>query len=300
LYRLNSVLVVALIVSFISLIVHILLLDRWSQAPLITLISGILAVITFLGALASLPFNLPLLVKVRRQKLRLQHLGLSDAWEDFFKVQMGRGRWGAVTRKIELGLGLLLILAGILMLVADSELIGLFLGGFGLIFVVFYFLQEGKLWLDILASRTNEISDLKAKFSNLSKQGTARVAIPTDLIVKFAQIQKSHILTDRANAIANFKSAGELFSVLTSRKILDQKAELNIDRRLKTEEAIEELMQDPRPAGARTDSETGLLSYPVAGADLDITYAIDENDRRLRLLELRQDARAAVARAHNA
>src|SRR5215469_7764854 len=120
------------------------------------------SILAFIGALVSIPLNLPLLIKVQRQKMRLGEVGMTDVWIGFLRGQTGRRRWGAIARKSALFLGILLIVAGIATAGTRGKVVLFAFGGAGLVLVMFYFVQEGKVWLDILASRFNEISQLKA------------------------------------------------------------------------------------------------------------------------------------------
>jgi len=301
LYRLYSILISALAVSCISAI--IIIVSFWlgvrpstDLSGLLLVGSAIIALLALLGALFFIPLNLPLLFKVHKQKRRLRALGMTDAWIGFVPPQTGRRKWGAILRKIALSSGTLLILVGLLTAGASRSVFYLlFFGGIGLVLVLFYFLQEGKVWLDILASRFDEIGQLKTEFTNLSKQEGGSVAVPRRLIEKFSQVQTDQILIGRANAIAeSAQSSKELFSVLTSRKVLEEKGRLDIESRLKVEDAIEELMQKPRSETTKTDSVTGSLSCSVEGTNLEIVYTMDEKARRLQLVDLRQASAGGV------
>ena len=140
-----------------------------------------------------------------------------------------------------------------------------------------------------MAARTAALTAARALTPNLSKQEGGSVAVPRRLIEKFSQVQTDQILIGRANAIAeSAQSSKELFSVLTSRKVLEEKGRLGIETRLKVEDAIEELMQKPRSEMTKTDSVTGSLSCSVVGTNLEIVYTMDEKEHRLQLVDLRQ------------
>lgn len=297
LYRLYSILISALAVSCVSAIV--IFISFWLEwkpgsdlSGVLLLGSAIIALLALVGALFFIPLNLPLLFKVQKQKRRLRALGMTDAWIRFVPPQTGRRKLGAILRKIALSSGTLLILLALWASAANrTGFYLLFVGGIGLVLVLFYFLQEGKVWLDILASRFDEISKLKNEFTNLSKQEGGSVAVPRRLIEKFSQVQTDQILIGRANAIAeSAQSSKELFSVLSSRKVLDEKGRLDIESRLRVEDAIEELMQKPRSETTKTDAVTGSLSSSVEGTNLEIVYTMDEKERRLQLVDLRQVA----------
>ena len=269
---------------------------KGESAFVLLIFAYIVALLGFLGALIFIPLNLPLLIKVHRQKVRLQQLGMTDVWVSFVREQSGRRRWGAILRKIALGVGGIMFAGGVLGYVTTGDVTFLlFLCGAGLVLVMFYFLQEGKVWLNLVASRFNEIAELKQGLTSQSRQESGQVAVPTELLKKFEQIQSKEILIGRANAIAAFKPSAELFSVLTSPEVLKQKSSLDSGVRLKVEEAIEDLMQEPKIGGVRTDVQTGFLHYPIDSTGLEIVYAVEEKEHRLRLIELRQIAEGAHA-----
>ena len=72
-----------------------------------------------------------------------------------------------------------------------------------------------------------------------------------------------------------------------SRDVLAEKANLDSDARLKVEEAIEKLMQQPTSDTAREDPQTKLLYQPIEGLDREIVYGVDESEKRVRLVSLR-------------
>ena len=293
LYRLYGILVSALVVSCIACVVIVSAFQfATSDAPgIIFILLAIVAIIAFVGCLVFIPLNLPLLAKVHRQKRRLRALGIADTAIGFVAARPAQRGWRLFLRKSFLVAGLLGFITAIVVSSMTRQPVYLLLiGSLGLVFILFYALQEGKLWLDILASRMNEITELKQKLAGLNKPEAGRIDVPTELVAKLAQIQKDQIQIGRANAIAEFKSSGEMFAVLSSSQVLRQKAHLDPGTRLKVEDAIEDLMQTPKPPAAQTGGEAGSVSFAVPGTDLNFVYLVDEKEDSLRLIELRGPA----------
>ena len=81
---------------------------------------------------------------------------------------------------------------------------------FGLTFVVFSFLQEGKAWLDMVATRLTDITQLEASLMGMQKgaeAGTDRISLPRQTVEKLAEIDTERIVRGRANAIAEASKA---------------------------------------------------------------------------------------------
>ena len=259
--------------------------DFPSAVGLLSLIGAILAMF---AAMVLIPFNLPLLIKIFRQKAALRKLGMRDTWIGFLRRQGGIKRSLRVARGIVFVVGIGMVLTGIVMFLVDPDhdYASLFwVDGIGLVLIMYYLLQEAKIWRRIVSARFDEIRDLKKKMVNLEK-GPGNIAVPRELIGKLAKIQSDQILIDRANAVAQFKPNDDLYSVLNSRRLLQQKAKLDAGVRLKVEEVIEELMQNPRTPSRKTVDGTEL-SCPIMGTDFEIVYSVDQKEHRLHLTELR-------------
>jgi hypothetical protein len=172
----------------------------------------------------------------------------------------------------------------------------------GFTLIIYSFLQEGKAWLDMVASRLTDITELQASMLGLQKgaeaTGAETISVPPETIEKLARIDRERIVRGRVNAIAEAaKTTWTEFSVLTSRDVLDTKASLDVDARLKVEEAIEKLMQEPTSDSAREDPQTRLLHLPIEGTGREIVYGVDVPERRVRLVALKPTTLAEGQRA---
>ncbi len=306
-YRLYITFVCGLAICLMGAVVSLLFWSKEKvEPPLAFLLLAIGFVLCLFGALVLLLLNIPLMLKIGREKWHLRRLGLADASDVLWKAQGKERRWVAVTGKIALGLAGVLFLGTVIMVIEEHKqpeiwwmaVPNLLLTS---VFVVFYFLQRGKAWLDMVASRWQEITRLNESMRGLEEAAPAsaedRIAVPAEMIERFARVETEHIVRSRASAISQLATAPRSnFSVLSSRDVLESKADLDIDTRLKVEDAIEELMVQPRPKGMQEDA-AGLLHQRVQGTDHEIVYAVDDAERRVRLLSLRRVAAAGRANA---
>ena len=302
-YQLYIIFVCGFVICLVGVFISVLVSIERTKPSAVGFSFSIGLALCFLGAILSLILNIPLMLKIGRQKWRLRKLGFSDASDVLWKAQQKTRRWVAVTGKIALYLGILFLGLGMLFLVVT---VARGWGGrgrvgwwalwnflFAIVLVVFYFLQKGKAWLDMVASRWTDITRLKASMLDLKKSaeraGADRISVPSETIERFCQIETETIVRSRAQAISEMAMAPRSnLSILSSRDVLEAKSVLDAESRLKVEEAIEGLMLEPRPSGVEEDAKTGFLRRRVNGTDQEIVYAVDDAERRLRLVTLRR------------
>lgn len=290
-YRIFTIFLTLFFISLPASIICMALSEPSAKEP--GIIRGIflfLLGLSLIGAFLCVPLNLSLMLKIYRQKRNLRRLGFSHASEILWKEQSRRRRWVRLAGRVAFILGLLLFVADVAMWIAIRKVLP-FYSFVGLSLVMFPFLQEGKAWLDMVGSRLTEITQLEASLLGLQQGAQAskaqRILVPRETIEKLAEIDTERIVRGRANAIAEAAQTKWMdFSVLTSREVLAAKTELDADSRIKVEEAIEKLMQQPTSNHAREDPESRLLHLRVEGTNREIVYGVDAPDRRVRLVAL--------------
>jgi hypothetical protein len=258
---------------------------------------GALSLVT---AILCIPLNFSLIRKIWRQRNNLRRLGLSDASQILWREKSRRRRLARVVAWSTFILGVVIFVGGLIAAFFSAGFLYYSILGFAL--VVYSFLQEGKAWLDMVASRLTDITELQASMLGLQQSaeatGAETISVPPETIEKLARIDRERIVRGRANAIAeSAKTSWTEFSVLTSRDVLDTKAGLDVDARLKVEEAIEKLMQEPNSDSAREDPQTRLLHLPIEGTGREIVYGVDVPERRVRLVALKPTTLAEGQRA---
>lgn len=290
-YRVYTIFFFLFLVSFVGTVI-VFVVDQKLGVPQNLSFALILTVAaSFIGALLCIPLNFSLILKIARQKSNLRRLGFSDASEILWRAESRRRRFARLASRAAFIIGLLLFAGDLVIWIVEKKTFPT-LSVFGVTFVVFSFLQEGKAWLDMVATRLADITQLEASLMGLQKgaeaTGTERISLPRQTVEKLAEIDTERIVRGRANAIAEASKAKWTgFSVQASRDVLAEKANLDSDARLKVEEAIEKLMQQPTSDTAREDPHTKLLYQPIEGLDREIVYGVDESEKRVRLVSLR-------------
>ncbi len=310
-YKLYTIFSWGFVLCLVGTIIDVVIELRTGRPSLSTAFVAFAAAVALclLVATLLLVLNIPLIVKIVRHKRLFHRLGLSDSLDVLWKERQKTRRWMALFEKVALGLGILALIVGIT-LIAYSVVggwRGWFGGGqmsasiegallyvfIGFVFIMFYVVQNGKAWLDMMASRWKDVVRLRESMGALEKgaqrAGSERIPVPVDVIEQFSQIENEQIACSRARAIGESATAAKLsFSILSSDALLKMKTGLDPDDRIKVEEAIDELALQPRPSGVEKDVETDTLRQGVPGTDWEIVYVVDDAGRQLKLLSLRQ------------
>jgi hypothetical protein len=306
-YKLYTVLVWAFVLCIVGAIIDVIIEFRKTE-PSWAFVAFAMAVgLGFLLSILSLLLNIPLVVKIIRHKRLFRRMGLADFLDVLWKERLKTRRWMAIVEKMSLGLGILFLVCSIIFPIASvvvrgkgpHSAMGYWIGSLtyfliGTLFVMFYVLQRGKAWLDMMTSRWTDIARLKDAMAAVEKTpqyaGAERISFPVDVIEQFSRIETEQIARSRAMAISESAKAAKLsFSILSSDEVLKAKAGLDADDRLRVEETIDELALQPRPSGVEMDAVTGTLRQRVQGTGWEIVYVADEAGRQVRLLSLRQN-----------
>lgn len=146
-----------------------------------------------------------------------------------------------------------------------------------------------------MASRSKDIARLKQTVAILGESaqspGSERISVPSDWIEEFSRIETEEIVRSRTKAISEAAAAPKSgFSILSSAVVLNVKSRLDPDDRLKVEDAIDELIVQPRPRDVEKEADTGSVRLRVPGTYWEIVYAVNDAERQLKLLSLRQAA----------
>jgi hypothetical protein len=310
-YKLYTIFSWGFVLCLVGTIIDVVIELRTGRPNPSTAFVAFAAAVAFclLVATLLLVLNIPLIVKIVRHKRLFHRLGLSDSLDVLWKERQKTRRWMAIFEKVALGAGAFILIGGIA-LIAYSVVggWGRWLGGrelsasikgallyvfIGFVFIMFYVVQNGKAWLDMMASRWKDVVRLKESMGALEKgaqhAGSGRIPVPVDVIEQFSRIETEQIARSRATAIGESSTAPKLsFSILSSDEVLKAKTGLDPDDRLKVEEAIDDLALQPRPRGVEKDVETDTLRHRVPGTDWEIVYVVDDAGRQLKLLSLRQ------------
>jgi hypothetical protein len=293
-YKIYRIFVWGFVLCLVGIIVDFAIEFRKTEPPFAFLIFFLAIGLCFLFAILSLVLNIPLILKIIRHKLLFHRRGLSDFLDALWKAHQKTRRRMAIVEKTALGLGIVFLIISIIGIwISWVGAVTCFL--IGTLFIMFYVLQSGKAWLDMMTSRWRDAARLKESMAALEKAaqhaGSERIPVPVDVIEQFSRIETEQIARSRAIAISESATAPRTdFSIQSSNEVLKVKAGLDPDDRLKVEETINDLMLQPKPSGVEKDADTDTLRQGVQGTDWEIVYAVDDAGRQLRLLSLRQSA----------
>ena len=93
--------------------------------------------------------NLPLTIKIIRQRLAVRRMGISGAFNIIWKAQRNTQRWRVILRRVGIGVAILAFALSVVVIFAGGGLKwGLWsLPAFGLLLVMMYVLERGKVEL---------------------------------------------------------------------------------------------------------------------------------------------------------
>ena len=263
-----------------------------------------LSIICLFGGVVSLVLNLPLTIKIIRQRLAVRRMGISGAFNIIWKAQRNTQRWRVILRRVGIGVAILAFALSVVVIFAGGGIKwGLWsLPAFGLLLVMMYVLERGKAWLNMMSAQDADARNLQRSLLRLrvseGGEGVDSIAVPNAAIQAFSRIESEQIARSRVSAIAkSAKSSDTEYSITPSIEVRKMKAELGPEQRVKVEEAFDALMLDPRPSTAHTDPGTGLLCQRVEGTSLECLYSVDDATRQLKLMFLRQSQAESVTRA---
>jgi hypothetical protein len=263
-----------------------------------------LGMISLFGGVVSLVLNLPLTVKIIRQRLAVRRMGVSGASHALWRAQRKAQPWQVILRRVLRALAILAFaIAALITLAGGGIKVGLVtLPAFGLLLLMMYVLERGKAWLNMMSAQGADARKLQESLMTLQTseggEGIASIAVPNAAIQAFSRIESEQIARSRVNAIARSEqSLGTEYSISPSIEVRKVKVGLEPQQRLKVEEAFDALMLDPRPSSALPDAGTGLLRQRVEGTNLEFMYSVDDAARQLKLVSLHHSAAGSVVNA---
>lgn len=106
---------------------------------------------------------------------------------------------------------------------------------------------------------------------------------------QIARMEREQIGRERLRAVSEGlrEAASESYSVVKSPDLIEATASLDARLRLRLEDEAQGLSRAPRPREALLDAESGLWHLRVPDTPLELSYAIDEEQHRIRLMQAR-------------
>lgn len=291
---------------------------RWEPSPAATApkafvpVFGAVSIVLFLAMLSSLVLlllNLPLVIRIVRQRALLRRLGLRDLSVALWKTQRRKRIWARVWWVLMLTVGVLSLVAAVLALLGtlttpsappyQGDLAFLLIGvgmfvTLGVTTIGLYLVQRGKQQLDLVA----DASQLRQSLLEMKERTTDgdAIIVPAEAMQSVARMEAAQIARERAEAVvacADTKDRG--YGVFIARDVSAQKGTLDLATRMQVEEAIERIGANPHPPEATAEGAEGLWRLRSADGAIQLAYAIDEQQRQVRVLAMNVASAAGPA-----
>jgi hypothetical protein len=158
------------------------------------------------------------------------------------------------------------------------------MAAFGVVVLVRRFVQRSREQWAIVADANRLRSAIE---SMQTKAGAGEVvAIPAAVLEDAAQIERVSIARERRDAVvASAGTSDHGYGILLARDLSSQKGLLDPQHRVAVEDLIENLSDNPRPAGVESNPE-GLLSVRTPEGDVELKYSVDEGAQRVHIVAL--------------
>ena len=256
---------------------------------------GFAIVVCILVGTVSLMLNVPLFVRVFRERARLKKLGLSSLSKSLW-MESWRSRW--ITR----ARGVLLIVAITYSTVtAISIIVFAFVGEAEikttlLIMGLFYVIVAGLLFAARYLRNQRERMGLAADAEELrravqklrERAGNAEVVtVPSEFLEQTAKIESARIASERKDAVLqSIASPSKEYAVAFDRSAVEQRATLDVADRMELEDLVEQLGAEATESQAGAGTITALRAA-TKSKRIEINYLIDQASRRIRITTVR-------------
>jgi hypothetical protein len=251
------------------------------------------------AAIVFLLLNLPAVAQALRQRSLLKKLGIREVSVSAWRLQRTGHTWSSLTGAVLTLCGILTIIFGIwisvlllthttkeemwIALIVVGVLFGLCLA-VGVAILLSRFVQRSREQWAIVADANRLRSTLQSMQAR-ANTGEA-FAIPAAVVEHAAQIERVSIARQRRDAVvAGAGTTHQGYGVLLARDLSSQKGLLDPQHRVAVEELIENLSDNPRPAGVESTAD-GLLSVRTPEGDVELKYSVDEGAHRVHIVAL--------------
>ncbi len=265
---------ISLIAFFVAVMAGGLqVVDGKSRLTAPTEFLGVAMLVCFVSLFASLLWNSGLLWQTWRQfRLALR----TRLWGVVEPRSTGR-RW---PRRLVLA-ATAVILAPLILLPPAWPVVLFVLPGY-------LFLHIARRRLDVLARAPGLEQLLIDRAQAATSAGTDAIGIPANAFRKLVDIEEAEIQRRRAEAIDAVREEEGEYALLRTRAMVSEAGRLDAATQLRVEARIENLASEPRPPEARREGDGAAWRVAVPETALEIVYEVDEEERRIDLLSIRQ------------
>ena len=294
--------VIVTIVSFMNIFLPTLR-ERRTWVYVGSFLKILISMLFFL-TLIILPLNVLLLRKLRHQIRLVRKLGLSQFFKAAWRAERRKQRFRNILVLLIVSLGLFFILIGFVSVVFITYIMGLeawlvvsiILLFYIIIFlalIFFHLIRRYKQRLEVVARLQSSL----AGYKDAAEQAEGkRIDIPSEEYEQIARIERSQILFERENILASFKEADvSYYSVQKSRSLREALDQLDPATRLAVEDQIDELAIEPQLADVTSDPATNTCRLRVPETRVEISFTVDDDNRRVRILFLKHVAADATS-----
>ncbi len=245
-------------------------------------------------------FNLPLFRKLWQHSRMARRLGLVTALRPHWRVERQK-KWlpnvllflAGIAGVGVVGWGLVAVLGAVIsgenLLREGLELLLTLLAVIlvGVALITTYFTQRSKDRLDLVDRLHTSFEAYGSPGVPGQEQG---VAVPAETYQKIARIEREQISRERAQSIlTGLEEDDRPYFVQKSHEASRAQAALEAATRLRVQHRIDALTTDPRPPGAVEDPGSGLLHLRVPDTRITVSFAVDDEKRRIQVLALRPE-----------
>jgi len=122
----------------------------------------------------------------------------------------------------------------------------------------------------------------------------AAIRLSEDTVERLAVIERKQITREQTEAILRGGRASTRYAVLSNSDVDASRSSLRAEERIRLEEVLVGLSQDPRPPSAVMDQSASRWQVPVVDGKVALIYEVDDAARLLKLMGLESNGPAGA------
>jgi hypothetical protein len=235
--------------------------------------------------------NLRLVRKLWRAATVRRKLRLSERLESSFQARRRRNRlFNAFTAALTVA-GAVIFAFGLIGLTASEDAFGLAMAVvflfFGATCAFIHFIKRG-------TERFEVVAELRQSLLASRDAETGAAGVPVEEYDQYLAIESRQIARDRKRSLAQARRTPiDTYALRMSRHAREASALLSTGDMTSVTKRIQELVDTPDPASARTKADGGVSVVPVENTSLEIGFVVDHDEREVRVMSLGPAQRTA-------
>ena len=259
-----------------------------------------------------LAMNVPLMVRLLKQAVLIRRAGLGDVLTHLRSRLSRPRRTGRMLLLVgSLYMGATLIIGSIVFsLIPAGRIAGSMTEGgaaygasrwatvaiagiLGVAMVAVPLMQRFKERLALLGDVESLRASLCEAVATESDTGAA-IRLSEDTVERLAVIERKQITREQTEAILRGGRASTRYAVLSNSDVDASRSSLRAEERIRLEEVLVGLSQDPRPPSAVMDQSASRWQVPVVDGKVALIYEVDDAARLLKLMGLESNGPAGA------